>query len=90
MAIAQAKRWVEDVRHGRIASFAEIAEREGQGERYIRSLASLAFVSPRIIAAIVDGTAAANLTVSGLFKGLPYSWAEQEQRIGLSGKVAHQ
>ena len=34
--------------------------------------------------AIVDGTALADLTVTGLAKALPYSWAEQEQRIGLS------
>ena len=51
---------------------------------HIRLLAPLAFLSPRIIAAIVDGTAPADLTVTGLAKALPYSWAEQEQRIGLS------
>ena len=37
-----------------------------------------------VCAAIVDGTAPADLTVTGLAKALPYSWAEQEQRIGLS------
>jgi hypothetical protein len=31
----------------------------------------------------VDGTAPADLTVTGLAQALPYSWAEQEQRIGL-------
>ena len=41
-------------------------------------------VSPRIIAAIVDSTAPADLTVTGLAKALPYSWAEQEERVGLS------
>jgi hypothetical protein len=35
------------------------------------------------IAAIVDGTAPATLTVTGLAKCLPYSWSEQEQSIGL-------
>jgi hypothetical protein len=50
---------------------------------HIRLLAPLAFVSPRIIAAIVDGTPPSDLTVTGLAKGLPYSWAEQEQGIGL-------
>jgi hypothetical protein len=45
---------------------AEIAEREVQGERHIRLLAPLAFLSPRIIAAIVDGTAPSDLTVTGL------------------------
>jgi hypothetical protein len=48
----------------------------------LRLLTPLAFVSPRIIAAIVDGTAPADLTVTGLAKALPYSWAEQEQSIG--------
>src|SRR5260370_26970820 len=77
-----ARGWIDDIRLGRIASFAEIAKREAQGERNIRLLAPLAFVSPRIIAAIVDGTAPADLTVTGLAKALPYSWAEQEQSIG--------
>ncbi|MFZ0496373.1 MAG: recombinase family protein [Methylocella sp.] len=83
-AIAKARGWIDAIRLGRIASFAEIAEREAQGERHIRLLALLAFLSPRIIAAIVDGTAPADLTVTGLAKALPYSWAEQEERVGLS------
>jgi site-specific DNA recombinase len=51
------------------------------GERHIRLSAPLAFLSPRIIAAIADGTAAADLTVTGLAKALPYSWAKQERAI---------
>jgi hypothetical protein len=43
--------------HGRAASFAAIARREGKAERHVRLLAPLAFVSPRIVAAIPDGTA---------------------------------
>ena len=82
-AIAKARGWTDDIWLGRIASFAEIAKREGQGERHIRLLAPLAFVSPRIIAAILDGTAPADLTVTGLAKALPYSWTEQEQSLGL-------
>jgi len=83
-AIAKARGWIDDIRVGAIGSFAEVAEREAQGERHIRLLAPLAFLSPRIIAAIVDGTAPADLTVTGLAKALPYSWAEQEERVGLS------
>jgi len=83
-AISKARAWIEDIRLGRIACLADIAEREGQCERHIRLLAPLAFVSPRIVTAIVDGTAPADLTVSGLAKALPYSWAEQEHRIGLA------
>jgi site-specific DNA recombinase len=83
-AIAKARGWIDVIRLGSIASFAEIAEHEAQGERHIRLLGPLAFLSPRIIAAIVNGTAPADRTVTGLAKALPYSWAEQEQRIGLS------
>ena len=48
-------------------------------ERHVRLLAPLAFVAPRIVAAIADGNAPANLTVTGLAKALPYSWAEQQK-----------
>ncbi|HEV3178330.1 MAG TPA: hypothetical protein VGZ72_20215, partial [Stellaceae bacterium] len=82
-AIAKARRWIKDICEGRTASIVEIAEREAQGERHVRLLAPLAFVSPRIIAAIVEGSAPADLTVTGLAKALPYSWAMQERRIGL-------
>jgi site-specific DNA recombinase len=80
-AIGKARGWIDDIRLGRIASFAGIAERKAVGERHIRLLAPLAFLSPRIIAAIADGTAPADLTVTGLAKALPYSWAEQERAI---------
>ena len=82
-AIAKARGWIDDVRLGRIASFAGIAEREAVGERHIRVLAPLAFLSPRIIAATTDGTAPANLTVTGLANKLPCSWGEQDRGIGL-------
>jgi len=82
-AIAKARSWIDDIRLGRVGSFLEIAGREGRGERHIRLLAPLAFVSPRIVAAIAGGTAPAPLTVTGLAKALPYSWAEQERSTGL-------
>src|SRR3981189_2856999 len=82
-AIAKARGWIEGIRLGRFASFAEIAEHEDQGERHIPLLAPLSLLSPRIIAAIVNATAPTDLTVTGLAKALPYSWAEQERRIGL-------
>jgi hypothetical protein len=80
-AITKARGWIDDIRVGAIGSFAEIAEREAQGERHIRLLAPLAFLSPRIIAAIVDGTAPADLTVTGLAKALPYSWPSRRRGL---------
>jgi hypothetical protein len=64
-------------------SFADIARREAKAERHIRHLAPLAFVSPRIITAIVDGTAPAGLTTTALAAGLPFSWSAQEERFDI-------
>jgi site-specific DNA recombinase len=80
-AIAKARQWVDDLAQGRTATFAQIARREGKVERHVRLLAQLAFVSPRIVAAVLDGTAPANLTATSLARALPYSWAEQERRL---------
>ena len=77
IAIAKARKWVKDVARGQ--SFADIADREGKAERHVRHLARLAFVSPRIITAIIDGIAPAGITATTLMAGLPHSWAEQEQ-----------
>ena len=82
IAIAKARNWINDLAHGRVASFAVIARREGKVERHIRLLAPLAFLSPRIVSALLDGTAPADLTVMALVRALPYSWTEQERRVG--------
>jgi hypothetical protein len=52
-------------------------------ERHIRNLTSLAFVSPRLVEAIANGTASAGLTVTMLAHALPHSWAEQERKFGI-------
>ena len=83
IAIAKARQWIDDLAHGRAASFAVIARREGKAERHIRLLAPLAFVSPRIVSALLDGTAPADLTLTKLARALPYCWAEQERRVRL-------
>ena len=79
-AIATARQWVDDLTHGRAATLAVIARREGIIERHVRLLLSLAFVSPRILSALLDGTAPPNSTVTTLARALPWSWAEQERR----------
>jgi site-specific DNA recombinase len=83
-AIAKARAWMSDLAEGRVASFEAIAQRENRVERHIRYLAPLAFVSPRIIEAIANGNAPADLTVSTLARTLPHSWAEQERKLGVA------
>jgi site-specific DNA recombinase len=78
-AIAKARAWIDDLVEGRVASFAEIARKEGKVERHVRFLAPLAFVSPRIISEIIDGAALPTPTVTGLAQGLADFWAKQER-----------
>jgi hypothetical protein len=84
IAIAKARRWMDDLAHARAASFAVIARREAKVERHIRLLVTLAFLSPRIVSGLLDGTAPANFTITALARALPWSWAEQEHCLGLN------
>ena len=83
-AIAKARSWIDDLTQGRVTSFAAIARREGKVERRIRLLAPLAFLSPRIVSALLEGTAPTDLTLTKLVRSLPYSWTEQERRVETS------
>ena len=83
MAIAKARSWVDELVNGRVGSLAMLARREGKAERHIRLLLPLAFVSPRIVSSILEGTAPAGLTITALARALSWSWAEQERRLAL-------
>jgi hypothetical protein len=83
MAIAKARKWVDELAHGRLSSLAVIARREGKLERHIRLLLPLGFLSPRIVSGLLDGSAPAGLTITALARALPWSWAEQQRRLGL-------
>jgi site-specific DNA recombinase len=41
-------------------------------------------VSPRIVEAIANGSAPADLTVTALARALPHSWAVQERKLGIA------
>jgi site-specific DNA recombinase len=74
LAVAKARSWIDDVASGCVRSFAEIAEREGKVERHIRLLTPLAFIPPRALAAIIDGTGPHDATVTALAQAVPYRW----------------
>jgi site-specific DNA recombinase len=74
LAVAKARVWIDDLASGRVRSFGEIATREGKVERHIRLLAPLAFLSPRSLAAIANGTFRQDVTVTTLARGVPLLW----------------
>ncbi len=77
-AIVRSRGWVDAILGDQKKTFESIAAREGRSARYIKLLAPLAYVSPRIVEALADGRPIADLTVTALAKSLPISWAEQE------------
>jgi site-specific DNA recombinase len=82
-AIARTRDGIEMIVKNPALDFGAIAKREGLAERHIRFLASLAYLSPRVIEAIAEGRAPADLTVTRLARNLPLAWAEQEEQLGL-------
>ncbi len=82
--IARGHRWFDDLVSGRAASTVEIAKREKLGERHVRRLIRLAFLSPRIVEAIAEGRQPAELNAEILkhFK-LPFEWQLQKRNIGI-------
>jgi site-specific DNA recombinase len=74
LAVAKARAWIDDLAYGRVRSFAEIARREGKVERHIRLLVPLAFLPPRTISAIANGSFHQDVSVTTLARVVPFSW----------------
>src|SRR4029077_2180779 len=84
IAIARARSWMNDLSEGRVNSLEASARSEDKVERHTRRLIPLAFVSPRIVEAIANGSAPADLTVTMLARALPHGWAAQEHKHGIT------
>lgn len=78
--IARSRRWMTELLAGS-GGIAALAEQSSVEQRHLRRLLPLACLSPRIVEAIAEGTAPANLTLSTLSSALPHDWAQQEQRL---------
>ena len=76
--IAKARLWLDELVTGRTRDTSEIARREGRSERSVRMTLSLAFLSPQIVQAAVDGTLPQGHGVSTLLE-LPTDWQKQMQ-----------
>jgi len=76
-AIVTAQAWVEEIRVGR--SVSDILHAQNIPEGRIWKRIRLAFLSPKILRAIVDGTTNLDLTIKMLTQhDLPLNWSEQE------------
>jgi hypothetical protein len=81
-AIARGRAWFEELATGRARSLQELAKRDGISRRYIRRLVGLAFLSPQLVDAILQGRQSVELTATRLTElDLPLDWTEQHKLL---------
>jgi hypothetical protein len=81
-AIARGRAWFEELATGDARSLQELAKRDGISRRYIRRLVGLAFLSPELVEAILQGRQSVELTATRLTElDLPLDWTEQHKLL---------
>jgi site-specific DNA recombinase len=81
-AIVRGRAWFEELATGRVRSLNELAKRDGISRRYIRRLVGLAFLSPQLVDAILQGRQSVELTATWLTElDLPLDWTEQHKLL---------
>ena len=81
-AIARGRAWFEELAAGGARSLRELAERDGITRRYVRRLVNLAFLSPELTEAILQGGRPVELTATRLTElDLPLHWADQRSLL---------
>jgi DNA invertase Pin-like site-specific DNA recombinase len=81
-AIARGRAWFEELATGRARSLQQLAKRDGISRRYIRRLVGLAFLSPQLVEAILQGGQPVELNATRLSElDLPLDWTEQHKLL---------
>ena len=81
-AIAQGRHWVDELISGDVTSTQQIASREKCTLRQVNLTISLAFLSPTLVKAAVDGDLPRGIGISTI-RDLPELWAAQHRSLGL-------
>ena len=81
--LADAYRWFEDLRSGRVETIAALAERDRQQVSHVSRTISLAFLAPNIVETIISGRQPITLTPERLkaCRPPPLDWDEQHQLL---------
>jgi hypothetical protein len=81
-AIARGRGWLDELATGHALSLQALAKRDGITRRYIRRLVGLAFLSPELVEAILQGRQPVALTATRLTElDLPLDWTEQRRLL---------
>ena len=82
-ALDHAHRWVDELKQGK--PLTQIAATTPHSDSYVRTRSQLAFLSPKIQRAILDGAQPAELTLERIIrKPIPLDWTLQERIYGFA------
>jgi hypothetical protein len=81
-AIAQGRRWLDEIVTGATISVEDIARRQGCSVRQVNRAITLAFLSPRIIEAAIEGRLPRGIGVASIGH-LPAEWSKQHAALSL-------
>jgi site-specific DNA recombinase len=82
-AIAQGRRWLDDVVSGRVTTVAQLCTREKCSVRQVNMTISLAFLAPNLVKAAVEGRLPRGIGVERL-RDPPTEWRRQFEALGLN------
>ena len=79
--IARGHRWHRQLFDGTHASIADIAKSENINPSFVSRILRLAYLSPTIVEAILDGKYPAHLTMKDLMEPFPMDWERQAEHF---------
>ena len=82
-SIARGRRWLEEIVTGAVADVEAIADRERCSVRQVNMTISLAFLSPTLVKAAIDGRLPRGIGVTRL-RDAPAEWSKQHAMLGLA------
>lgn len=86
-AISKGRAWWRQLQANPEMTVAALARAEKVGPNHVDRILRLAFLSPKIVEAIIGGTVPANLTLERLkdIKLIALDWTEQHRILGITG-----
>jgi site-specific DNA recombinase len=80
-AVVKSRGWLDRILRGEVSSQRDLAAQEGYDERYVSRLLPLAFLSPEITEAVLEGKQPEDWSLDTLLGKVPLDWAEQRHLL---------
>jgi hypothetical protein len=82
-SIAYGRRWLDEMVTGNVVDVEQIASREKCSVRQVNMTISLAFLSPTLVKAAIDGRLPRGIGIARL-RDAPAEWSRQHAMLGLA------